>query len=125
MWIIRLSKPSLIETSESPRLGQKEGLNTLALIEVNLSVQRIAEALERIAGALERISPPIPLRRLSTGSKRGPDAIIKYGDNENEWMRQEFTNLVREQGLAPSQEAELIRKMMADAQLEENNDEGS
>ena len=75
--------------------------------------------LSRIADALERISPPIDPKRLEVSRMRGPGDIIRYGDNNKQWLKEEFTTLVRERGLSPSQEKEALDELMGLAESTE------
>jgi hypothetical protein len=78
----------------------------------NVSIpERMVLALERIAVCLERAVPPIPEERLGF-HKRGPEAVISYGDNEKAWKRETLGKMVHRKGLAPSQEQELLDDLM-------------
>lgn len=72
----------------------------------------IAQSLSRIAGALDRAYPPLDLDRQAVMRKRGPEAIMNYGDTEVRWLKENVTELVRAKGLAPRQEEEMISEIM-------------
>lgn len=69
--------------------------------------------LVRIADALERAYPEPDLSRLSVRRTRGPEAIIRYGDEKREWMKENFQELIHQQGLPPGVEAELLGEALA------------
>jgi hypothetical protein len=81
----------------------------------NIQTQGIVTALNRIADGIDRISPPVDLERQSKMKKRGPEAIIRYGDDTKQWKSETFANLIHERGLAPAREQELLDKVMAES----------
>lgn len=83
----------------------------MSLIDFSVELHRTNDLLERIATALERLNPPIPLDQLQQ-TKRGPEAIISYGDDSRSWMSERVQNVIHEQGLAPAEEQELLNQAM-------------
>jgi hypothetical protein len=79
--------------------------------DLHVELHRTNELLERIASALERAVGPDP-RAIGpveyAHRKRGPEAISNYGNDERLWLKDNATNLVRERGLAPALEQELL-----------------
>lgn len=82
-------------------------------------IEKGANDLARIAGALERAYPPVDPKRLEISKKRGPGDIIRYGDNDKTWLKEEFMTQIRERGLGPNQEQEALTELMALAGSEE------
>lgn len=80
----------------------------------NIQTRGIEAALNRIADALDRINPPLDIERYSSMKKRGPDAIVKYGEDHKQWAREQYSNLIHEGGLAPAREQELLDEMMTE-----------
>ena len=83
----------------------------------HIELHRTNELLERIAISLERaVGPGIP--EIGPAEfhhrKRGPESISNYGNNERIWLKDNFTNLVRDRGLAPAQEQEILDEAMKD-----------
>jgi len=72
-----------------------------------IELHRTNELLERIAIALER-AVGRPITEAPEFKKRGPEAIVRYGDNNRIWMKEKFTNLIHEKGHAPDQEQQMI-----------------
>ena len=75
---------------------------------------QIVVELRRIADALDRLNPPIRPDYLEL-RKRGPDAIVRYGDDRQSWTRETFSNLIHKQGLAPAAEQELLDEILHEA----------
>ena len=76
-----------------------------------LDMQVTNAILERIAVALERLAGPI-LQNDPQPYKRGPEALITYGDQEKSWLIQEATHAAQERGLSPAEEQKLIEKIV-------------
>ena len=84
------------------------------MLDFTIQLSRTNELLERIANALERAVGPglIPLD--GKYKKRGPDSIVNYGNQERSWLKENTTNLLRERGLAPAEEQELLDAALAE-----------
>lgn len=83
----------------------------MALVNINANFTLLLGVLDRIATALERLAgPDIPLA--ADIQKRGPEAIINYGNMDRAWAREHFQNLIHEQGLAPDQEQRRLDLVM-------------
>lgn len=92
----------------------------MALLNFTANFSVMVGVLERIAHALERIAGPeyiVPADR----KKRGPEAIVRYGDEKREWAKQHFRNLIHEQGHAPEREDSLLRVAMKRYDYEEKH----
>ena|SRR6266566_848254 len=98
----------------------KKTRNNVAF-DFKIELHRTNELLERIATALERAVGPGLAADHGRVKKRGPDSIKTYGNNERLWLRENFQNLVHEQGLAPAREQELLNQAMKeyDQELED------
>ena len=85
----------------------------MSLLDLQIDLHRTNELLERIAKALEAAVGPA-LLPASDGKfrKRGPEAIRTYGNNERLWLKDNFTNLIREKGYAPADEQALLDEAM-------------
>ena len=88
----------------------------------NVNLSRISDALERIATSLEQAVPPLR-PDYATLRQRGPDAIVKYGDDSKLWMRETFSGMIHERGLAPGQEQEVLDLAMSHALGEDEESE--
>ena len=77
---------------------------------LNLSVElgKTNVLLERIANALEAAVGPAFLPKNGTYKKRGSESIRTYGNNERLWLKDNFANTIREKGLAPAVEQEIL-----------------
>jgi len=82
------------------------------VLDFTIQLSRTNELLERIAKALEAAVGPALLPHDGKFRKRGPEAIRNYGNNERLWLKDNFTNLIREKGYAPAQEQELLDEAM-------------
>jgi len=78
------------------------------MFDLTVQLGRTNELLERIANALERAVGSGFIPPDGTYKKRGPEAIVGYGNTERSWLKENATNLIREKGLAPAQEQELL-----------------
>ena len=80
------------------------------MLDFTIQLTRTNELLERIAVALERAVGPgiIPDAPYGKGKKRGPEAIINYGNQERSWLKEQARGLLHEKGLAPALEQELL-----------------
>jgi hypothetical protein len=87
----------------------------MALLDLKIELHKTNELLERIALALERAYPNYEPYWEAKG-KRGPDAIVSYGDDRKSWARQEVTRYVQEQGLSPAQSKIQIEKLLQEAE---------
>lgn len=76
--------------------------------DLHVELHRTNELLERIATALERAVGPAFIPKDGTHKKRGPASIRTYGNNERLWLKDNFANTIREQGLAPATEQEIL-----------------
>jgi len=83
----------------------------MALLNFTANFSMVVSVLERIAHALERLAGPEPEYR-DVKKKRGPESIITYGDNNREWAKEHFRNLIHEQGHAPEREQALLTVAM-------------
>ncbi|HEV2172526.1 MAG TPA: hypothetical protein VGR71_03115 [Nitrospira sp.] len=84
----------------------------MALLNFTANFSVVVSVLERIAHALERLAGPEPIFSDGNKKKRGPEAIIQYGNEEREWAKQHFRSLIREQGHAPEREEKLLTVAM-------------
>lgn len=73
-----------------------------------IQLQRTNELLERIALALEAAVGPALIPAAGRYRLRGPEAIKTYGNNDRLWLKENFSSVVHEQGLAPAREQELL-----------------
>jgi hypothetical protein len=78
------------------------------MLDFTIQLTRTNELLERIANALERAAGPglIPLD--GKYKKRGPESIVSYGNQERSWLKEQAQGVIREKGLAPALEQELL-----------------
>lgn len=81
----------------------------------NIQTKDLVLQLKRIADALDRAVPFIDPVRVAELKLRGPEAIIRYGEDNKQWMRETYGNLIHERGLAPALEQELLDEMMSEA----------
>lgn len=79
----------------------------MAFINIQANFSMLVSILGRIADALER-AVPIPTLR-DDRKKRGPEAIVQYGNEAREWAKDHFRNTIHEQGFAPEREESLLR----------------
>lgn len=86
----------------------------MSLLDFQLDLHRTNELLERIAKALEAAVGPALLPVGGKFRKRGPEAIRTYGNNERLWLKDNFTNLIREKGYAPADEQALLDEAMGE-----------
>lgn len=87
----------------------------MSFIDLKIELGKTNELLQRIATALERaVGPEFPSGEPGKQRKRGPESIMNYGNNDKIWLRENFTNLVHEKGLAPAEEQDLIDQAMRD-----------
>ena len=79
--------------------------------DLHVELHTTNELLRRIADALERAVGPDP-RAFGPAErahrKRGPESISNYGNDERLWLKDNATNLIRERGLAPALEQDLL-----------------
>lgn len=68
---------------------------------------RWGKLLERIATALERLAPPPPSQ---PPRKRGPEEIVNYA--ERTWQREQLMTELKQYGLSPNEEEEILRSVM-------------
>lgn len=82
------------------------------MFDLTIQLSRTNELLERIANALERAvgSGIIPVD--GKYHKRGPEAIVSYGNQERSWLKEQAQGALREKGLAPALEQELLDEAM-------------
>lgn len=81
---------------------------------VNFNIpERAISALERIATCLERAVPPIPEERLGF-RKRGIESVTTYGDNTDQWKREQLGATVEELGMSPAETKEYLEQLMAE-----------
>lgn len=92
----------------------------MSILTINADLGAVVSVLSRIADALDRLSPPIQDYQLAL-KKRDASAIVRYGDEDRQWLRENFTNLIHEVGLAPAEEETLVQKMLS--QYEGETDE--
>lgn len=84
------------------------------MFDFNIQLAQTNELLTRIANALEAAVGPALIPPEGKFYKRGPEAIKNYGTDEKIWLRENFTNLVHQQGRAPAQEQEMLDQAMAE-----------
>ena len=84
------------------------------MFDLTIQLSRTNELLERIANALERAVGPGFIPPDGKYVKRGPEAIVSYGNQERLWLKENATNLIREKGLAPALEQELLDETLQD-----------
>lgn len=89
----------------------------MAIINLTPNFTTLVFALTRIADALDRAIPPINLATPTT--KRGPDAIIRYGENSKQWAKEHFQEAIREMGASPTEENQILREVLAEYQSQE------
>jgi hypothetical protein len=77
--------------------------------------ERIAIALERIANALEiGVGPdlsmvgPVEYKH----RKRGPEAILNYGNQERSWLKENAESLIAEKGLPPELQDRMLEETL-------------
>ena len=77
--------------------------------------ERIAVALERIASALERGVGP-DLSQIGPVEykyrKRGPEAILNYGNQERSWLKENAMSLITEKGLPPELQDRILEETL-------------
>ena len=83
----------------------------MALINFNANFSLLVSVFERIANALERaVGPEVIV--LPQNKKRGPEAIVQYGNEEREWAKEHFRSQIHEQGFAKDREESLMKVAM-------------
>ncbi len=75
----------------------------------------MAKALEAAVGPALLPSPEGKFR------KRGPESIRNYGNNERLWLKDNFANTIREKGLAPAVEQEILDEALTEYDLSVEN----
>ncbi len=85
----------------------------MSFIDVQIQLQQTNALLARIADALDRAVPPI--YPFSPSHRRGLESLTLYGDPLKQWKKENITNLVHSQGLAPAQEQELIDQALSES----------
>jgi hypothetical protein len=100
-------------------------MELMTLLDFTIQLTRTNELLARIADALERAIPVPPEERLGF-RKRGAEAVIRYGDNEKSWAKEELYSMIHPHGLAPALEQEVLDRAMENygVPLEDQSDEG-
>ena len=83
----------------------------MALLNFTANFSLLVSVLERAVSALERIAGP-EVVVLPAGKKRGPEAIVQYGNEEREWAKDHFRNQIHEQGFAKDREESLMKVAM-------------
>lgn len=83
----------------------------MAFINIQANFAALVSILGRIADALERAVGPVPTPRDQV-KKRGPEAIVQYGNEEREWAKDHFRNTIHEQGFAADREESLMKVAM-------------
>ncbi len=69
--------------------------------ETNELLTRIAVALERIAG------PPVEPHEIKRNSK-----VIRYGQETDQWNKEQIKEMVASEGLSPEESAELLAQVL-------------
>lgn len=68
--------------------------------------------LRRIADALERAHPPFRVEEMKVRERPKESKIIRYGDEDMRWEKDQFKTLVRERGLSPKDEKSMLEEML-------------
>jgi hypothetical protein len=84
------------------------------MLDFPIQLARTNELLERIANALERAVGPGLIPASGKYLKRGPEAIVNYGNQERSWLKENAMNLLSERGLAPALEQEILDEALAE-----------
>ncbi len=83
----------------------------MALVNFTANFGLLVSVIERGVRALERLAGP-EIVRLPENKKRGPEAIVQYGNEEREWAKDHFRKTIHEQGFAKDREESLMKVAM-------------
>lgn len=72
----------------------------------------ISNSLKRLADAADRACPPIDEAAQERRRNRSPSTIIRYGKEDTGWAKEQFRELIGQEGLAPEQESAALAEVM-------------